>query len=151
MWSSTITSPSPTPSSFNVFLSSNSGVPLKFKVISFAGNPDSISQNALKFSSSRSSETSSTNISSLSVVTVTFIVLYKFSLDCVTIYRELCVRAGRFVSSVLYFGNDFPKHCTCTQREFNTQAVNLPDEQREQIKLLEQFPEIPKFCFAGGR
>lgn len=74
MWISTTTSPSCTPWSFRDFLSSRSGVPLKFKVISFAGKPDSISQNALKFSNSRSSDTCKTKISSLRVVTVTFMV-----------------------------------------------------------------------------
>lgn len=64
---------SPIPSSFRDFLSSIRGTPLKTIRISEAGNPDSTSQKALKFSNSNSSETSKLNIKSVSVETVTFI------------------------------------------------------------------------------
>lgn len=73
-WINTITSPSFTPRAFNDFLSSSSGVPFKCRMISLAGKPDSISQKALKFSSSNSSDTCKTKSSSFKVVIVTFIV-----------------------------------------------------------------------------
>merc|ERR550519_225094 len=55
------------------FLRSNMGIPLNRRPISELGMPLSTSQNALKFSISRSSLTSSVNTISDRVATVTFI------------------------------------------------------------------------------
>lgn len=68
-------SPSRIPYAFRDFLLSIRGIPLNAMTISVAGNPVSTSQNALKFSNSKSSDTSRTKIKSVNVVTVTFILL----------------------------------------------------------------------------
>lgn len=81
MCCSTTTSPSLTPNSFNDFLSSTSGRPLKTINSSGPGKPDSTSQNALKFSNSRSSDTSNVKIWSVNVVTVIFILHFIVKLN----------------------------------------------------------------------
>lgn len=94
-WINTMTSPSFTPRAFSDFLSSSSGVPFKCRMISLAGKPDSISQKALKFSNSNSSDTCKTNSSSFKVVIVTFIAEFGWLL--ISNELPICVEAGWFM------------------------------------------------------
>lgn len=106
-------SPSRIPWSFKVLRLSSRGIPLKAITISEAGKPDSISQKALKFSNSSSSDTSSTNIKSVRVVTVTFILVF-FSL------RPNLVREKKSTNHV--FENDKLKNCQITVGYFGSDA-----------------------------